>query len=158
MVGVLDLFLLDDETMTTTVGTDRILKLYCDGGVTGGRNPGNGVYWSVGRGTGEGGRDTEIVVQEGTPQYKTNNSSEYLALNDALLYAFEHREEFDRTIIHTDSQLIVNQYNGRWQCSQEDLIILRDKCRRNGEWLKQTGMDLDVVWVRRTVSVRRLGH
>lgn len=143
---------------TTTAGTDRILKLYCDGGVTGGRNPGTGTYWSVGKGTGENGMDTEVVIKDGTTRHKTNNEAEYLALNDAITYGFENREDFDRVIIHSDSQLIVNQFNGTWTCGAEHLIPLRDKCQKNAAWLRSLGVDVDVVWVRREVNVRRLGH
>lgn len=139
--------------------TDHILKLFCDGGIIGSRNPGDGVYWSVGKAVGEHGNDTEIVEKDGTYDYKTNNEAEYLALNAALLYAAtEHSNGIRRVIIHSDSQLIVNQFNDEWKCGQERLQKLLEQVRRNARFLEMAGMTVEVMWVKRTVSVRRLGH
>jgi ribonuclease HI len=136
-----------------------MLKLFVDGGVHGGRNPGTGVYWSVGKAAGADGLETEIVSRSTImSQYTTNNEAEYLALNDALQYAASLPVLPQRVMIHSDSQLIVNQFNGSWTCGKDTLRPLLSTCRRNAEWLKGLGVDVDVVWVRREVSVRRLGH
>lgn len=136
-----------------------ILKLYCDGGVIGGRNPGDGVYWSVGKAVGEDGRDTEVVVKDASYEYHSNNEAEYLALIDAMQYAAqEFGNGYRRVIIHSDSQLIVNQYNGRWTCGQPHLQKLLATAQRNAEFLEKMGMTVEVMWVKRTVNVRRLGH
>jgi ribonuclease HI len=125
----------------------------------GGRNPGDGIYWSVGLAVGESGVDTEIVSKGSiVGTYRTNNESEYVALNDALQYAASLPVLPQRVMIHSDSQLIVNQFNGSWTCGKDTLRPLLSTCRRNAEWLKGLGVDVDVVWVRREVSVRRLGH
>lgn len=135
-----------------------ILKLYCDGGVHGGRNPGTSVYWSVGKGIGDDGMGTEIVVQDGSPDHTTNNESEYLALISALQYAFQNSDGVQRVVVHSDSQLIVQHFNGNWRCSAEHLLPLLAKARNSRDFLKRAGIDVDVVHVRRAVSARRLGH
>lgn len=141
------------------MSTDHIMHLFCDGGVLGGSNPGIGTYWSVGKGVGEGRQETEIVERDESYDYTTNNESEYLALNAALLYAAtQHEHGVRRVIIHSDSQLIVNQFSGDWKCGQPHLQKLLELVRRNARFLKMTGITVEVVWVKRSVNVRRLGH
>lgn len=136
-----------------------ILKLFCDGGIIGNRNPGDGVFWTVGKAVGEDGRDTEVVSKNGSYEYRSNNEAEYLALIDALRYAAtEHGNGYRRVVIHSDSQLIVNQFNGRWKCGQPHLRQLLDTAQRNARFLEQMGMAVEVMWVPRKVNVRRLGH
>lgn len=140
------------------VAMDKPVRLYCDGGIIGHSNPGDGVYWSVGQATGEDGRDTEIVEKEGTYNYHTNNEAEYLALNAALQHAATLAGETDHVVIHSDSQLIVNQFNGRWRCGKAHLRKLLATTRRNAEFLDDLGIKVEVMWVKRDVSMRRLGH
>lgn len=138
---------------------NKILKLYCDGGVHGGRNPGTSVYYSVGRATGVDGVDTEIVIRDGSTNHTTNNEAEYLSLIAALQWAFQNAGKgVQRVIVHMDSELIVKQFSGAYGCYKEHLIPLRDKARGNRDFLNKLGIDVDVVHVRRKVNVQRLGH
>lgn len=49
----------------------------------------------------------------------TNNTAEYRAVIEALVYA--HEDDENEYLILTDSQLVVNQLNGLWQVKAEKL-------------------------------------
>lgn len=66
----------------------------------------------------------------------TNNEAEYLALRVALvesqaIAAILKNDKFEvkSIIIMSDSQLIVNQYNGDWSCNMQSLIPFLNRCR-----------------------------
>lgn len=75
----------------------------------------------------------------------TNNVAEYLALGFALRWATDHGG-FDGLRIRGDSQLVVKQVNGEWQCKAGHLRRYRDRCR---ELLNGTGKPWRVEWVPR---------
>jgi ribonuclease HI len=59
----------------------------------------------------------------------SNNVAEYRALRGALRWLKEHSRSNDQIEIRMDSQLVVNQVNGSWQCNKSHLALLRDECR-----------------------------
>jgi ribonuclease HI len=135
------------------------IRLYVDGGVIGGTNPGIAIYWSVAR-EHEDGRIEPWVVREESDQYFTNNDAEYWAIIEALtqVVARDLLEPGVRVVIHSDSQLIVNQFNGRWKITDDRL---RTHCRHAqdvAEFLILGGVEVEVLWVRRKENVQRLGH
>lgn len=59
---------------------------------------------------------------------RSGNFSEYLAVRSALFWLKNNRP-LDAVVIHSDSQLIVNQMSGNWNCFVPGLVVLRDACR-----------------------------
>jgi ribonuclease HI len=91
----------------------RTLRLYTDGGARG--NPGPA-------GLGMVIEDDQGMRLWGGQRYvgtATNNQAEYLALIDGLRKAAEWRP--DRLEVYLDSQLVVEQVNGRWKVRHADL-------------------------------------
>lgn len=132
------------------------LKLYVDGGVIG-KNPSvEGVYWSVGQEM-PGGTTVLLKERVESREHSTNNEAEYLALLDALQCAM-NAEPGTRVIIHSDSQLIVNQFNGKFTVGQPHLKVLCRAAQDAAEFLRQAGVEVEVVWVPRKENVKRLGH
>jgi len=66
----------------------------------------------------DGVEETRAAVYLG-PELHTNNYAEYMGLIALLefLYTFSIRN----VIIYSDSQLVVNQTNGRWACTHLDM-------------------------------------
>lgn len=54
--------------------------------------------------------------------HRTNNEAEYEAVIAALLIC--SMSDFLDPIIYTDSAVVANQINGKWQCKNESLIPL----------------------------------
>lgn len=78
----------------------------------------------------------------------TNNKAEYLALLAAFEMAKKH--SLKQVVICGDSQLVIKQTLGQYQCNARDLIPLRDKAQ---EQLAQ--MDgVQLKWVPREKNVR----
>jgi ribonuclease HI len=79
----------------------------------------------------------------------TNNVCEYRSVRAALRWvvANAHKAAKDRDVeIRTDSQLVVNQVVGSWQCNADHLRVFRDECR---EMIRQLNGKVSLVWVRR---------
>lgn len=78
----------------------------------------------------------------------TNNICEYRAVRGALRWLIENRhkqlKDCTEIEIRTDSQLVVNQVNGRWNVNAQHLRVFRDDC---AQMLRQIGARL--VWVPR---------
>lgn len=53
------------------------------------------------------------------PEFHTNNFAEYMGLVMLLEYLYTH--SFRNVIIHSDSELVVNQVNQSWQINDEKL-------------------------------------
>lgn len=130
------------------------VTLYVDGGTIGQNGRGaTGVYYSVGRELGDG--SIEPVVHRRTSDaHKTNNEAEWLAVLDALQEA-AHIEGMESLTICSDSQLVVNQFKGRWKTKTEKLTALKTLAKVYAERL---GVPVEVVWVPRAENVTRLGH
>jgi len=136
------------------------VKLYVDGGNLGANPSPLGVYWSVGREHADGSVELLTERQE-SASYTSNNHAEYLALIDALRHAttLSGQEAIERVVIHSDSQLIVNQFNGKWTINDPLLRELCTAAHRGAEFLiTGLGVDVEVTWVRRAENVKRLGH
>jgi ribonuclease HI len=133
---------------------ERPIRIVFDGGSRG--NPGQGygsyaVDWP--------GRQTQIVrLQFG--ERVTNNEAEYDTLISALEAMMSRMQEAGidpetaKFEIRGDSQLVVNQVNGEWQCKEARLRARRDQVRalldRLGAWQLQ--------FHGRENSVKILGH
>jgi ribonuclease HI len=125
-----------------------IRKMYCDGGMIGTRNPSTeGVHWSVGWDDGHG-----FHIRRGrSTDYSTNNEAEWLALTDAIRLC--SGVPFP-VVIHSDSEVIVRQFNGIYRCKNPRLQPLMAEALE----LAREVPDLQVVWVPRAEIVPRLGH
>jgi ribonuclease HI len=60
------------------------------------------------------------------PELRSNNFAEYQGLILLLEYLYLHN--IRNVIIHTDSELVVNQTFGKWSILQPDLKVLAAKC------------------------------
>lgn len=58
----------------------------------------------------------------------TNNVAEYRAVRAALKWLAANQGD-ETARVMTDSKLVVEQVNGRWDCNSEKLRPLRDECR-----------------------------
>jgi probable phosphoglycerate mutase len=93
------------------------------------------------------------------PGLVTNNQAEYRSLLAGLTAVIEQLggvgEARTRTVeVRTDSQLVVEQLNGRWKVRNAELKPL------HAEALAQmnTFQEWDILWHPRAESVRILGH
>jgi ribonuclease HI len=80
----------------------------------------------------------EVARGEGA----TNNVAEWTALGLALRWLLDNPEVVSGNVLHIqgDSQLVIEQLNGTWNCNKPHLQKLRDRCR---EILDQLGC---VAW------------
>lgn len=135
-----------------------VISLYVDGGVLG-KNPSvEGVYWSVARDCPDGSHK-RLVERAQNKTYFTNNDAEYLAVLEALSQVGAIGvKNGDKVVIHSDSQLIVNQVNGKWSVYEERLANLKRLVSQGIEFYTRSGVEVEVTWVRRQENVKRLGH
>jgi ribonuclease HI len=87
----------------------------------------------------------------------TNNVSEYFAMAMALYNAESYSDISNKAkvIIHSDSEVIVNQLNDYYECSAEHLIPLYNFCK---VIYNRMGKRLIVQWITRDRIVKELGH
>ena len=114
------------------------LTIYTDGGARG--NPGPSAIGFV-----IFGEDGEQMYQKG--KYigsGTNNKAEYKALVRALKRAKKYTK--GHVLCYSDSQLMVNQLNGRWKIKDKKLKILANKIFE----LSDNFENIKFVHVRRT--------
>lgn len=130
------------------------VRLYVDGGNVG-PNPSPTVYWSVGR-EHDGGAIELLTARATSDRHHTNNAAEWLALNDGLSHA-ARMAGLKHLTIHSDSQLIVNQFNGRFKVSPQ-LQMLCKAAQESAQFLMDGGVRVEVTWVGRKENVKRLGH
>lgn len=93
--------------------------------------------------------DGNIIIIKYRGNKPTNNELEYLA----LLYALGHirsKYRHSEVTIYSDSQLVVNQMNGKWRVTTDALIKLNDKCKR------MITNKIKIVWVPREFNLA--GH
>jgi ribonuclease HI len=103
--------------------------IYCDSSIEP-FNPGGILAWAYIaklRGT--------VIHQDvqisGWGEGTTNNQGEFQAVVGAMLWLISlPPKERLPAIVHSDSQLIVNQCTGSWQCRDEKLIPLLDLVKR----------------------------
>jgi probable phosphoglycerate mutase len=130
------------------------VKLVFDGGALG--NPGKGYGSFVYAGAVK--RMRPLTVEY--PGITTNNQAEYMTLIRALesvmadLRAAQREPSEISLEIRSDSQLLVEQVNGRWKVRAVELRPLVEQVRsllnRFGPW--------KLTWHPRSESVRLLGH
>jgi len=72
----------------------------------------------------------------------TNNELEYLALIYALEYTNNNYKN-KPVLICSDSQLVVNQMNGKWRVTTDHLMPLYEKCDR------KIRKNIKISWIRR---------
>lgn len=114
------------------------LTIFCDGAVQG--NPGRAAVGVVIIDS-----DGCILreISEALPDAMTNNEAEYRAVIKALIAARDLCGVHIR--IHSDSQLIVRQIAGQYDCTAANLVTLRDRARRCLAHFP----DAQLVWVPR---------
>lgn len=57
----------------------------------------------------------------------TNNQTEYRSMIEALVWA--HEKDGDDITIYSDSQLVVNQLNGKWQVASDNIRSWYDNAK-----------------------------
>jgi ribonuclease HI len=72
----------------------------------------------------------------------TNNEAEYWALVSVLKYLAGG----SRVRIYTDSQVVCQQFNGKWAVNDPKLIDLLSRAR---EFIENKSLDVEVVWIPR---------
>lgn len=141
----------DAGAVVATAAAGADFTIVFDGGARG--NPGQG-YGSY-----------QIVSASGLLSHErleygdrvTNNQAEYRTLIEALT---DLRDRLGRAAAETtvavrgDSQLVVQQVNGRWKVKHPELQPLHEQARELLKGFRKT----DVAWHRRDASVRVLGH
>jgi ribonuclease HI len=75
----------------------------------------------------------------------TNNESEYWALVSVLKYLAGG----SRAKIYTDSQLVCQQFNGRWAVNDSKLMSLLSVAR---ELIQDKSLDIEVKWIPRELN------
>lgn len=131
------------------MNTYQFIEYNVDGGVLGPNDHrSRGVYWSV-----LGPEMPTPVRRQDRERYRTNNDAEWLAVREALLHAKQHYPGRP-IIIYSDSRLVVNQYNGKWQLKLMRHTDLHDQCKQ----LAGSFPFVALKWVPRAVSVEKLGH
>lgn len=113
-------------------------------------NPGGILSWAfivkslAGKEKGEVYRDAQIAARGPDT---TNNQGEYLAVMAAILWFLKMPEEKRRPIIiQSDSQLVVNQCSGKWQCKDEKLSQLHDLILKG---INKFGKSVTFKWIPR---------
>lgn len=95
---------------------------------------------------GEGGKPAIIFP---LPDAKTNNEAEY----GAVIYALEYLMKEGKTPtleLLSDSQLVVNQINFRWEVKKTELMVLMSKVRDLiANYRRKSGKGVTLSWVRR---------
>jgi ribonuclease HI len=76
----------------------------------------------------------------------TNNAAEYRALLSVLRYLAAGR----RARIFTDSQLVCEQYNGRWAINDPKLVTLLTQAR---DLIEDKELEIEVRWIPREENV-----
>ena len=80
----------------------------------------------------------------------TNNVAEWSALGYGLRWLLDNKPPMTSLIIRGDSQLVIYQLTGEWQCNAPHLIKLRDRCREIlAQLAEQTGVAWTAEWVPR---------
>lgn len=94
-------------------------------------------------------RDTAWVahhsVAYGQVQDASANFSEYGAVASALMYLIRNKLTTEHVVVHSDSQLVMRQMSGTYQCHNERLAKLRDFTRG----LAKKFPSIQYVWIRR---------
>jgi len=95
----------------------KTIKVWVDGGSSG--NPGKSAIAFVIIGNNLTRMYANLLKNEAT-----NNEAEYLALIKALMELLNYKINFSdyHLVIHSDSQLVVNQVKGLWSINKEKFV------------------------------------
>ena len=99
-----------------------VWKLYSDGGSR--PNPGKAAYSAA--------LYLESSLVERVGGYmgtSTNNKAEYKAFRSGLQLIKEHCDLDDDIEVYLDSQLVLNQIQGKWSVKEESLRSVSDECK-----------------------------
>lgn len=91
-------------------------------------NPGGILAWAfIVKKAGKGIVYQAASISERGGELATNNVGEYQAVIAAMLWLIGlPPNEQDSVILQSDSQLVINQVTGVWQCNDPKLVPLRD--------------------------------
>jgi ribonuclease HI len=95
------------------------------------RNPGGWMGWGWHLAIGESEELTGVGCKPPGPE-NTNNVAEYFALGFGLAAVKKlagERGKPDRLEVRGDSQLVIRQVVGDWECRKVRMLKLRDRCR-----------------------------
>jgi ribonuclease HI len=88
-------------------------------------NPGTGTWaWLAISESGEAVAQASGAIAGQT----TNNVAEYYGVGYAMAW-LAVQESLESVLFCVDSQLVLNQIIGEWECYQPPLVALRDRCR-----------------------------
>lgn len=120
---------------------------YSDGSIT--CNPGG--IMAVGFHASAPGLARDIVGGHAYPAAvgNSNNMAEYLAAIEALR-AIYHAGHRGALTLHTDSQLVANQYSGAFGCNVEQLRPLLERLRTAAGYFAS----VEIVWIPRRLNSR----
>lgn len=140
-----------DQVRPASTEPIRWVRCWADGGVHGSNPSPLGVYWSV---CVEVQGQPPVMLRRGSKEYSTNNEAEWLALREAIRYVLEHHPGMP-AVIHSDSKLAVNQFNGIYALREARLRGFLEECRELAAAMQNR---LIVLHVPRAQIVKRLGH
>lgn len=89
----------------------------------------------------------------------TNNQAEYRGMTLALAYLVEliassPAGSFADIAIYSDSKLVVEQINGKWQVRDAALRVICQECRENLRTLRERGHKVAIYWIPREQNSR----
>ena len=89
----------------------------------------------------------------------TNNQAEYRGMTLALAYLVELVGSspvgaFGDLTIHSDSQLVIEQINGKWKVKNADLKAPCQECREHLRTLRERGYTIVLQWIAREHNSR----
>lgn len=123
------------------------IRLFCDGACSGNGTPnqkaGAGVVveW-------QGKKPMILSMGLGN---KSNNEAEYNGLLEALQIIKD--TEIKDVIIHSDSNLMVQQVNGNWKCKDPKLKQLLQKAKDRIVWLNSNKYKVGLVYIPRELNL-----
>lgn len=120
------------------------IRVFIDGGCSGNPGPmGSGVVVELQNGA-------MPIVKSFGEGFGTNNIAEYRA----LLRAFDIIEEEKIMLVKicSDSNLMVQQVNKKWQCRNGDLQILLKKVWEKKKELEEKGYKIEIVHIPRELN------
>jgi ribonuclease HI len=123
------------------------INIFCDGACTG--NGGNNQKAGIGVVIEWQGKKP-LILSKGIGD-RTNNEAEYEGLIEALQIIRD--ENIKDVKIHSDSNLMVQQVNGNWQCRDIKLKPLLFKAQKRIEWLKNNKHNIELVYIPRELNL-----
>jgi len=122
-----------------------MITVFCDGSIQP-PNPGGHGYtgWVAKNLTGE------VIYKHsddlGTHKLMSNNVAEYMAVASALQWLIANKLNNHKVSVRTDSQLIVRQLCGIYECHAPHLKGLKDMCLK---YALQFGDTVQYIWIPR---------